>query len=445
MADIKGRNDGADSDLDGLVQRHIARRLQPGTGWILACSGGRDSMVLGAVLLKQWLDAANQVPRPSFRVFHVNYGLRGSESDGDEGFVRQFFGDRGIEVVVYKVPSVSQPQSGIQEWARRIRYRFFDRERRREERIFVGHHKDDLAESILFRLVRGTPWYHLAGMDFVSADQVYHRPFLYTPRSQIDAYASRHNVPTREDSSNSKIIYTRNRLRHRVLPELDVLHKAARAKIVDHGVTTEAVGLWAEQQLRQNQNHHGHYLATAWLRSLPAPVAILALRTLKVSGLEDLKQAPEGRLQEAWLATQQDHPHRTINLADGFRLVVRSDTVVLLRPQRRQSCRRWFGMLPPLSTVAIEVIMNADIVNKTKGWLNINLCQVSGRQRIWNQNMTAMASVDLADESAVGGWLIDIDQRPRALYQSGSLWGLDQKGIKIRLEDWLVSIQDQMA
>lgn len=153
-------------------------------------------------------------------ILHVNFGLRAEESDGDEGLVR---GEaREYDVVCHVRRTVVPEGPGVQARARRLRRAASEAllRERQLHRIALAHHANDQAETLLLQFSRGTGGAGLCGMRGELG--VYLRPLLYAPQSAITAYAKTHRVAYREDASNASDRYARNRLRHHVVPALEV-------------------------------------------------------------------------------------------------------------------------------------------------------------------------------------------------------------------------------
>lgn len=208
----------------------------------VACSGGLDSTVLLDVLCK----FSKQKKYLPLSIVHVNFGLRGKESWEDEEFVRQLAQDQGVPFLGFRVTDEQREAArgkNVQVWARNVRLEIFRRLQREEGYLIaLAHHQRDVAENVLFRLSRGAPLERLVGM------KVYRpplwRPFLNIPFECVSEWASRHNLPHRVDSSNAKMIYSRNVIRHQILPLLEGLSKGATRRIavagndIEEGVNT---------------------------------------------------------------------------------------------------------------------------------------------------------------------------------------------------------------
>lgn len=196
---------------------------------LVAVSGGIDSVVLCHLLKSHG---------QKFSIAHVNYGLRGEESDGDEHFVRSLANEMGCRVFILDARfTLSKADSGIQEQARNIRYAWFEELMQKEgfHYVLTAQHENDQAETILFQFIRGGMISSLRGMLPVNAKVV--RPMLGFKRNDIVGYAQANKIVWREDSSNAGNDYQRNYLRHQVIPSLlpinpDIEHSLAkRAKL----------------------------------------------------------------------------------------------------------------------------------------------------------------------------------------------------------------------
>jgi tRNA(Ile)-lysidine synthase len=196
---------------------------------IIGVSGGVDSIVL--------LHALHALSIP-LRASHINYQLRGGESDGDEELVRTYCQTLNVQLIVDHVDGFglsASMQTSTQNAARQFRYKRFHEiaEECAAAYIAVAHHRDDQAETILMHLARGTGLAGAAGMAFRRrsvADQPIDviRPLLYCSRDQIVTYAERHGLKWREDASNVSIKYTRARVRSELRPVFEhVLGDAA--------------------------------------------------------------------------------------------------------------------------------------------------------------------------------------------------------------------------
>lgn len=188
---------------------------------VAGVSGGVDSMVM--------LDLLRQLP-VHLKVVHVNYGLRGEDSDADEACVREYCTAHGISCEVAKWEA--KPDKNLQAEARKFRYATFEAALGdRKGRIVLAHHADDQAEQFLLAAMRALDPGALGGMREVSSDGLRLRPLLSFTKAEIRLYAAANNVPFREDASNARPDYLRNALRLNILPELEKLRPGTTAHL----------------------------------------------------------------------------------------------------------------------------------------------------------------------------------------------------------------------
>lgn len=203
-----------------FIQEHAL--LAAGSPVLVGVSGGLDSMVLLHVL--------HVLGYKPYGV-HVNYGLRGKASDADEALVASVCTDLDVPFQAVARRVKVQGEGGghsLQNVARDARYAVFADVARQQQiaTVAVAHHQDDQAETVLLQLFRGTGLDGLAGMRpkrklDPSGDLDLIRPLLGVARADLRTYAVQHNVPWREDASNTDSTYLRNRLRQDVMPLLE--------------------------------------------------------------------------------------------------------------------------------------------------------------------------------------------------------------------------------
>jgi tRNA(Ile)-lysidine synthase len=193
--------------------------ISPDAKLLVAVSGGIDSMVMIDVVRKHY---------PNVSVAHVNFELRGTESDGDEQFVRNYCKEKNIPIFVKHLPiDKKKIKNGLQEAARTLRYEWFEEVRAEKgfDYIITAHHAQDRLETFFMNLTRGAG---VQGLKSIPGKAKYLlRPFLRILKSEIEEYAQMEGMDWREDSSNTKLDYLRNRVRHGLIGEFSELSNTA--------------------------------------------------------------------------------------------------------------------------------------------------------------------------------------------------------------------------
>lgn len=192
--------------------------LSGGERIVAGVSGGVDSMVL-LYLLNRFVDEYGG----DLIAAHLNHGLRDEEADRDERFVSKAAESMGIPFVSKKIDlkgSVNNSGRNMQELARSERYEFFQKisDDRNGEKIAVGHHADDQAETVIMRIVRGSGIRGLGAIPPVRVNII--RPLIEITREEIARFASEEGIRYIDDSSNKEGKYLRNRLRRELMPAL---------------------------------------------------------------------------------------------------------------------------------------------------------------------------------------------------------------------------------
>lgn len=216
--------------------REQVARCAGGQSVLCALSGGVDSVVLLHLLLQCGVRV---------EAAHVEHGIRGESSRRDCRFVQELCGKWGVplHVIHLDVPAQAAKEGrGIEETARAMRYDFLwkTREARRLETLATAHHLNDQAETVLMHLIRGASPVGLSGMR--ERDGALIRPLLPFSRAQIEQYAQENHLPHVEDETNADIAYTRNYIRHELIPCMEKLNPRA----------VEAIGRAAELVRRQS-------------------------------------------------------------------------------------------------------------------------------------------------------------------------------------------------
>lgn len=247
-----------------------------GQAVLLAVSGGLDSMVMAELFY--------QTQQP-FAIAHVNFGLRASESEADALFVEHKAQSYGVPFHLHRVDTQTYASGlgiSIQMAARELRYAWFSQLCQLHSYAYVAtaHHLNDVLETVLLNLTRGTG---LAGLHGIAVQQNgVVRPLLFATRAQLAAYADENQLPYREDSSNAEDKYARNRLRHHVVPVLEAINPAIwqtlprtleRLRTAESFVESALEQSWAATAIVEGDRI---LLPTDRIKSLPAAAFRLA-------------------------------------------------------------------------------------------------------------------------------------------------------------------------
>lgn len=248
-------------------------------------SGGADS-----VALLRFLAAL----RPQFGwdlvVCHIHHGLRGAEADRDECFVRALAEQLGLPCAVSRIDAAAlalRDHISVEEAGRTARYAFFAQTAGEGGRIATAHTLDDSIETVLMNLVRGTGLRGLCGIPRIRGNIV--RPLLDCTRAEVEDYLGTLGQPYCTDSTNLTDDYTRNRIRHDILPRLCALNPnfpGAMARMLPRLAAQQALtDCLAAQSAQQLQAACGG-LSRQGLSALPEPVCDrLLLRLLEQNRL----------------------------------------------------------------------------------------------------------------------------------------------------------------
>ena len=248
-------------------------------------SGGADS-----VALLRFLAAL----RPQFGwdlvVCHIHHGLRGAEADRDECFVRALAEQLGLPCAVSRIDAAAlalRDHISVEEAGRMARYAFFAQTAGEGGRIATAHTLDDSIETVLMNLVRGTGLRGLCGIPRIRGNIV--RPLLECTRAEVEDYLGALGQPYCTDSTNLTDDYTRNRIRHDILPRLCALNPnfpGAMARMLPRLAAQQALTDCLAAQSAQQLHAACGGLSRQGLSALPEPVCDrLLLRLLEQNRL----------------------------------------------------------------------------------------------------------------------------------------------------------------
>lgn len=213
-------------------------------------SGGADSMLL----LWALIDKQKKVGF-FLHVIHVNHGLRGEESERDSKFVKDFCKRKKIPCTAVSVDVAGlkeQKKLTTEEAAREARYDAIYKVMREEKlnKLFLAHHKNDQAETVLMHLFRGSGVLGMCGM---RDSETVKRPFLNMKKSEIVQLANDYSIQFVTDSSNAADICSRNKIRNKILPEIEKIYPSAVDAICNFSEKCEQMQRFIEKEAQKVQ------------------------------------------------------------------------------------------------------------------------------------------------------------------------------------------------
>ncbi len=271
-------------NAEAFIRQHAM--FPPGSRVLCAISGGTDSMCL--------LHFLSRREDLTVAAAHYNHQLRGAESDRDETFVREICRQWDIPLTVGRgdVRAFARREKrSLEEAARTLRYTFLFQAAETEccQVIATAHNADDNAETLLLHLLRGSGLSGLTGITPTLYQLV--RPFLTTSRGELEDYLAAWGLPHVEDSSNTDDSYTRNRVRHQLLPLLEELNPGFVRRLCSAiprlREDNDLLDSLAKQLfLQAGRREEDLVIPAAAIAQAPPPVAARAVRLLLAEAAE---------------------------------------------------------------------------------------------------------------------------------------------------------------
>jgi tRNA(Ile)-lysidine synthase len=340
---------------------------------LLGVSGGMDSVVLAHLYAQAYVN---------FTIAHCNFQLRGEESEADVSFVEELANSHGVSFVTRTFDTIEvafKYNLSIQMAARELRYRWFENlcEEFDFQRIATAHHLNDSIETALLNYTKGTGIKGLGGIRMLNNKKVF-RPLINATKEEIIAYAKKHKLDWREDSSNASDKYQRNHLRLNVVPALETinpgfLHTAA-ANMKRIQETSDAFDFLTEKYFQQIAKKNGHEISfqRSELETLPG-LPTLLYKWLSKFGVNDdqIRQLAEhiaaGKTLE--LETQDQHislTRKELLIGSGVELHqsvnIHADDLMLKLPDESKLILVKSDIETPYPDGKMSVLLNADLL-----------------------------------------------------------------------------------
>jgi tRNA(Ile)-lysidine synthase len=312
------------------------RPVLPGDRILVAASGGPDSTVLLDALFR-----LRQELQYDLHVAHLNHMLRGEEACEDARYVQELAGTRGLACTIAQVDipaRLGRVGGGKQQQGRSARYAFLASTAQAvgAGKVATGHTRDDHAETVMWRIVRGTSLRGLGGIPPVRGLVI--RPLLWVWRDEIESYLRSAGLSPRVDSSNLRSEYTRNWIRLELFPQLERVNPGVRRALAELGEVARDDHVLLEQMAEAEFDRVAHrrgrevYIDREALTLLELPLA----RRVLVRGLESVRPdagAELGRRHlDAVLALARSAPKgASLSLPTAMSVSISGDQLVLSR------------------------------------------------------------------------------------------------------------------
>lgn len=286
--------------------------VKPGN-YVVAVSGGVDSVVL--------LDLLTQLPGLQLTVAHFDHGIR-DDSDQDATLVKELAQQYGLDFAVEQ----GKLGAGASEaTAREVRYGFLNRvqQQTNAQAIITAHHQDDLLETAILNILRGTG---RRGLTSLKSNETLRRPLLHVPKSDIQAYAIKHKLSWREDSTNHDERYTRNYIRHRLLVRFDADARQQLLTLLAQlgQINTEADALIAEQ-LQAHIVNNG--IQRSWFNGLRHDVSKEVLAAwLRSNNIADFDRRT---LERITVGVKTKPPGKRLQVLHGYQVAIEPQYLAL--------------------------------------------------------------------------------------------------------------------
>lgn len=211
---------------------------------LLAVSGGIDSVLMAKLFYRNGL---------SFDIAHINFRLRGEESDGDEAFVRELAASFKVKFFTKSFDTrkfAAKKKISIEMAARDLRNDWMLELKNTEgyQAVALGHHKSDHLETVLMNLTKGTSIRGLRGIMPISG--IYIRPMLFATRTEIEQYAKAYALDWRNDSSNTDLNIQRNLIRNKVVPLLKIINPSIEGSVYENTYYLSLIEKFLQQKLQ---------------------------------------------------------------------------------------------------------------------------------------------------------------------------------------------------
>lgn len=280
--------------------------------YLIAVSGGVDSVSL--------LDILAKTNNYDLIIAHFDHGIR-PDSQQDLQFVRQLAANYGLKFVS---ETQALGSGASEETARYYRWSFFQQSLidNKLATLITAHHQDDLIETALINLIRGTG---RKGLNSLSQTNTIKRPFLKIQKSMIIKYAKDNNLQWHEDSTNQDIKYLRNYLRHKIIPKLEL---DQRLKLVSLIHNQEKLNIKIDNLLSKLFRDNQQIIELELLRSLDHQLSTeLIAQWLRLNGLNKFSQK---QINDLVIRAKLKKPGTRLSIYGSYQVIIQKNSLELI-------------------------------------------------------------------------------------------------------------------
>ncbi|MBW1690598.1 MAG: tRNA lysidine(34) synthetase TilS [Deltaproteobacteria bacterium] len=296
------------------------KMINSGERVIVAVSGGPDSVCLLEILFQ-----LREILNICLIVAHLDHGLRPGEDESETEFVEKLASRLGLAFTHERAAQLANAHgSSLEETAREIRYKFFERSLKEHhaQRVALGHNKNDQAETVLMNILRGTGSSGLSGMPPVR-DNLFIRPLIKTTRDELLAYLREKDLSYMTDSSNLEKKHLRNRMRLELIPSLLTYQPRLIEHLNDLAFLCREENRFMEQEARKclqdmvsNSSEGTFDLPLAVVTGLPSPLKYRVIREAIKRAKGNLRRVHFRHIRAITDLVENRKPQAGINLPD---------------------------------------------------------------------------------------------------------------------------------
>jgi tRNA(Ile)-lysidine synthase len=347
----------SEKNVVGAIQGALVRSgAHSGSSILVGLSGGADSVALCCALLDLREPMGLRIVAA-----HLNHRIRGAESDRDEAFVRAMCARLRVEFIVERADGLdtSISTANLEERARDARREFLLRVADHVQADFValGHHRDDQAETVLMRLMRGSGAAGMAAMCERGPGRLI-RPMLSISRAEIREYLEARAIPFVEDSSNASLDILRNRIRVELLPTLEreyapgfsgrLVELATEMRSLD-----ELVSAIAAREL-DAMRASGGALDVSGFGALNRAVQAVAIRRFLAEQIGSLRKISRAHVESVLHLILESGPSDSVDLPGGWRAEREYNFLRLTNPHEREAGAGKFSI--PIAADGVTIV-----------------------------------------------------------------------------------------